>query len=188
MLWCRIHPRTHASKRRANVPCAVTRRCNFARGVRAFGRAPDPCNLVRSRKRLPARAVSTPGCASYGHSQAVCRSSSSRVKLGKADLTLTPLKPKSDMYVGDYRLRVVPYFFKNEEGSLVLTAPQESYHRLAQGSAVEFNGVATNKKDGKRKIVIGKIIPLTSDRGRVTFSVATENGEMVFNTLYHFAP
>jgi hypothetical protein len=114
--------------------------------------------------------------------------SSSRVKLGKANLTLTPLTPKGDMYVGDYRLRVVPYFFKNEEGSLVLTAPQESYQRLAQGSAVEFNGVATSKKDGKRKIVTGKIIPLTSDRGRVTFSVATENGKMVFNTLYHFAP
>ena len=114
--------------------------------------------------------------------------SSSRVKLGKADLTVTPLIPKGDMYVGEYRLRVAPYFFKNEEGSLALTAPQESYQRLAQGSAVEFNGVAANKRNGKSKIVTGKITPVTSDRGRVTFSVATENGQMVFNTLYHFAP
>jgi hypothetical protein len=114
--------------------------------------------------------------------------SSSRVKLGKADLALTALAPKGDMYVGEYRLRVVPYFFKNEQGSLALTAPKESYQRLAQGSAVEFKGVATNKKNGKRKIITGKITPITSDRGRVTFSVETENGQMVFNTLYHFVP
>ena len=114
--------------------------------------------------------------------------SSTSVKLGKASLIVTPLAPRANTYVGDYRLKVVPYFFKSEKGRLLLAAPQDSYRRLVEGRAVEFTGVATNQKNGKTKIVTGKITPSTSDRGQVTFSVATENGKMVFNTFYHLAP
>lgn len=114
--------------------------------------------------------------------------SSTSVKLGKASLIVTPLAPRANTYVGDYQLKVVPYFFKSEKGRLLLAAPQDSYRRLAEGMAVEFNGVATNQKNGKTKIVTGKITPSTDDRGQVIFSVATENGKMVFNTFYHFAP
>ena len=114
--------------------------------------------------------------------------SSASVKLGKASLILTPLAPEANAYVGDYRLNVVPYFFKSEKGRLLLAAPQASYRRLVAGMAVEFTGVATNQKNGKTKKVTGKITPSNKDQGRVTFSVATENGKMVFNTLYHFAP
>jgi hypothetical protein len=114
--------------------------------------------------------------------------SSTSVKLGKASLVVTPLAPRANTYMGDYRLKVVPYFFKSEKGRLLLEAPQESYRRLAEGMAVEFTGVATNQKNGKTKIVTGKITPANNDRGQVIFSVATENGQMVFNTFYHFAP
>ena len=114
--------------------------------------------------------------------------SSTSVKLGKANLTITPLAPRANTYVGDYQLKVAPYFFKSEKGRLLLEAPQNSYRRLAQGMAVAFTGVATNQKNGKTKVVTGKITPSTNDRGQVIFSVATDNGKMVFNTSYHFAP
>ena len=90
--------------------------------------------------------------------------------------------------MGDYQLKVVPYFFKSEKGRLLLAAPQDSSLRLAEGMAVEFTGVATNQRNGKSKIIRGKITPSTKDGGHVTFSVATEDGRMVFNTFYHFAP
>lgn len=108
--------------------------------------------------------------------------------LGKASLTVTPLAPQDNTYVGDYRLEVVPYFFKSEEGRLLLAAPQDSYRLLLKGMAVDFTGVATNQKNGKTKVVTGKITPSTDNRGQVTFSVATDNGKMAFNTFYHFAP
>jgi hypothetical protein len=114
--------------------------------------------------------------------------SSTSVKFGKASLIVSPLAPRAYTYIGDYQLKVVPYFFKSEKGRLLLAAPQDSYRRLVQGIAVEFTGVATNQKNAKTKIVTGKITPSTKDRGQVTFSVATENGKMVFNTFYHFAP
>jgi hypothetical protein len=114
--------------------------------------------------------------------------SSTLVKLGKARLIVTPLTPRDNTYVGDYRLKVVPYFFKSEKGRLLLAAPKDSYRRLNAGAAVEFTGVATNEKNGETKIVRGKITPLTRDRCNVVFSVLTDNGKMVFNTSYHFAP
>jgi hypothetical protein len=114
--------------------------------------------------------------------------SSTSVKLGKANLTVSPLIAQNNTYLGDYRLKVVPYFFKSEKGRLVLAAPQDSYRRLTEGEAVEFSGVATNQKNGKTKVITGKITPSTVDRGQVTFWVATDNGKMEFNTVYHFAP
>jgi hypothetical protein len=114
--------------------------------------------------------------------------SSTSVKLGKASLIVSPLAYRDNTYLGDYRLKVVPYFFKSEKGRLLLAAPRDSYRRLAEGMVVDFTGVATNQKNNKTKVVTGKITPSTNDRGHVTFSVATENGQMVFNTFYHFAP
>ena len=131
---------------------------------------------------------STAPSPGFGSRRLFIDPSSTSVKLGKATLILTPLAPQANTYVGDYRLKVVPYFFKSEKGRLFLAAPQDSYRRLVEGMAVEFTGVATNQKDGKTKMVTGKITPSNNDRGRVTFSVATENGKMLFNTSYHFAP
>ena len=137
--------------------------------------------------RVDAQGSPTPSPA-LGRRRLFIDPSSTAVKLGKASLIVTPLAPRGNTYVGAYQLKVAPYFFKSGKGPLVLAAPQDSYRRLAQGMAVEFTGVATNQKNGKTKIVTGKITPSTNDRGQVTFSVPTDNGKMVFNTFYHFAP
>jgi hypothetical protein len=114
--------------------------------------------------------------------------SSTSLALGKASLTVSPLTYQKQTYAGDYQLKVVPFFYKSQSGKLSLAAPDDSVRRLTQGLAVEFTGEAVNQKDGKTKVVKGKITPTTKDRGTVAFSIATENGELVFNTSYHFAP
>src|SRR2546423_11618527 len=77
--------------------------------------------------------------------------SSTSVKLGRASLIITPLAPRDNTFVGDYQLKVVPYFFKSEKGRLLLAPPQESYRRLPAGMAVEFTGVPTTETNGKPK-------------------------------------
>lgn len=113
--------------------------------------------------------------------------SSSSVSLGKARLTVSPLSHKGGTYSGDYQLKVVPYFFKSQKGSLVLTTSEDLIRQLAQGETVGFTGKATNITDGTYKLVKGKATPLSEDKGVVAFSIQTDNGEMVFNTTYHFA-
>ena len=112
--------------------------------------------------------------------------SSAKVSLGKATLIVNPLTYKGKLYVGDYQLTVVPYFFMSETGVLELTASDDAMRKLLGGTAVPFTGKASNNKQGKPKAITVTITPTTRTQGNVTFSVETDNGPMVFNNTYHF--
>ena len=110
--------------------------------------------------------------------------SSASLLLGKASLIVSPLTHRDGNYVGDYQLKVKPYFFKSEKGTLLLAASDDSVRKLQAGTAIDFTGKAV--KTGKTHVVLGKATPSSGDRGSVTFSIITENGKMVFNSFYHF--
>jgi len=114
-------------------------------------------------------------------------SSTSVALRGKASLTVSPLTHRAGNYVGDYQLKVRPYFFKSEKGSLLLAAPDDSVRKLQTGKAIDFTGKAVTRKDGRIHVVLGRAIPSSADRGSVTFSIITDDdGKLVFNTSYHF--
>jgi hypothetical protein len=111
---------------------------------------------------------------------------STSVTLGKASLIVSPLTHRNGNYEGDYQLKVRPYFFKSEKGTLLLAAADDSVRKLQAGTAIAFTGKAVTRKDGKTHVVLGKATPSSRDGGSVTFSIITENGKMVFKTSYHF--
>jgi hypothetical protein len=108
------------------------------------------------------------------------------VALGKASLFVSPLTHQEGNYVGNYRLKVNPYFFKSEKGSLLLTASNDSLRKLQAGTAINFTGKAVTQKDGRIHNVLGRATPSSADKGSVTFSITTDDVKMVFNTSYHF--
>jgi hypothetical protein len=112
--------------------------------------------------------------------------SSTSVALRKASLIVSPLTHRDGDYAGDYQLKVRPYFFKSEKGTLLLAASNDSLRKLRAGTAIDFTGKAVTRKDGKIHVVLGKATPSSGDRGNVTFSIITENGKMIFNTSYNF--
>jgi len=112
--------------------------------------------------------------------------SATSVALGKASLIVSPLTHRNGNYVGNYRLKVRPYFFKNEKGSLLLAAPDDSLRKLQTGTAVNFTGKVVTYEDGRIHVVNGRATPASADHGSVTFSIVTDNGKLVFNTSYHF--
>jgi hypothetical protein len=112
--------------------------------------------------------------------------SSSSVSFGKAYLTVDPLIHKGQLFLGGYKLTVVPYFMMSEKGVLELEAPDDVMHKILTGTATAFTGKATNNKHGAPKVITGKMTPSMKNQGDVTFSVQTDNGPMVFNTSYHF--
>ena len=113
-------------------------------------------------------------------------SSTSVALRGKASLIVSPLTHRGGNYVGTYQLKVRPYYFKSEKGTLLLAASDDSVRKLQAGTAINFTGKAVTRKDGKTHVVLGKATPSSGDRGSVTFSIITDNGKMVFNTSYHF--
>jgi len=133
-------------------------------------------------------ANSTAGTSSAGTRKLLIDPSSTSVALrGKASLIVSPLTHRDGNYVGDYQLKVRPYFFKSEKGSLLLAASDDAVRKLLAGTPINFTGKAVTHKDGRTHIVLGRATPSSGDRGSVTFSIITDDAKIVFNTSYHFA-
>lgn len=113
--------------------------------------------------------------------------SSTTVSHNKVRLIVGPLTHQGKFYVGSYQLKVFPYFFKSETGTLKLEAPDEAGRKFAEGTEVKFTGKATNNKGAKDKVITGKATPSDKDKGSLIFSLETDNGRMTFKTSYHFA-
>ena len=113
--------------------------------------------------------------------------SSTTVSHNKVRLIVAPLTHQGKFYVGSYRLKVFPYFFKSETGTLKLDAPDEGFRKFTEGTEMKFTGKATNNKGAKDKVITGKAMPSDEDKGSLIFSLETDNGRMTFKTSYHFA-
>jgi hypothetical protein len=112
--------------------------------------------------------------------------SSTPVPLGKARLIVSPLLRRDGNYAGEYQLKVKPYFFKNETGSLVLGVSEDAVRKLQAGGAINFTGKALTHEDGTSHVVLGKATPSSGERGSLTFFIVTKNGKFIFNSSYHF--
>ena len=133
------------------------------------------------------RPDSTAGTSNSGTRKLLIDPSFTSVALrGKASLIVSPLTHRDGNYVGDYQLKVRPYFFKSEKGSLLLAASDDAVRKLQAGTAINFTGKAVTHKDGRTHVVLGRATPSSGDRGSVTFSIITDDAKIVFNTSYRF--
>lgn len=127
------------------------------------------------------RPHSTAGTSNTGTRKLFIDPSSASIARGKASLIVSPLTHRDENYVGDYQLKVRPYFFKSEKGSLLLAASDDAVRKLQTGTAINFTGKAVTHKDGRTHIVLGRATPSSGNRGRVTFSIITDDA-------YHTPP
>ena len=133
------------------------------------------------------RPNSTAETSDAGTRKLFIHPSSTSVALGgKAGLIVSPLTHQGGNYMGDYQLKVRPYFFKSEKGTLLLAASDDSLRKLQAGRAIDFTGKAVTHKDGRTHIVVGRVTPSSGGRGSVTFSIITDDAKIVFNTSYRF--
>src|SRR5688572_18351061 len=64
----------------------------------------------------------------------VIEPSSASLTGGNATLTTTALNRKAGSFVGDYQLKVTPYFFKSEKGKLSIHVSDEMLRKLINES------------------------------------------------------
>lgn len=107
------------------------------------------------------------------------------VASGTARLNVGLLSLKSNAFLGDYEVKVVPYFFQNEKGKLSIEAPAVSLAKLTNQIAVEFVGRATST-DGTSKRIDGTITPADARKGTVSLWFMAGKRKMIFNTSYSF--
>jgi hypothetical protein len=113
--------------------------------------------------------------------------SSSRLLGGKAKLVVGTLSRQGKKLVGNYQIRVTPYFFKSEKGRLSIALSDSSLQALLQGMPAEFSGVAETDDTNEIRPITANATPSANDRGALLISVGTENGKLPFQTSYRMA-
>ena len=114
-------------------------------------------------------------------------SSSMPVAAGKASLIVGELRRTNGVYVGDYKIKVFPYFYKNENGRLAITVTDEALAGAAQGKVATITGTATSGKSGHVRTISATATPVDQHGGKLKLWFTADGRKMVFEPAYHFA-
>jgi hypothetical protein len=114
--------------------------------------------------------------------------SSMPVAAGKATLTIGVLRRANGVYSGDYKIKVFPYFLKNERGRLAIIVSDESLAELNRGKVAAITGTATtNGKGGRSRHIDATATPADINRGKLKLWFTAGKRKMIFEPAYHFA-
>ena len=114
--------------------------------------------------------------------------SSMPVAAGKATLIIGALQRTNGVYAGDYRIKVFPYFLKNEKGRLAIVVSDESLAKVSQGKVAAITGTATSSdKNGRSRPIEATATPVDINHGRLKLWFNAGGRKMIFEPAYHFA-
>jgi hypothetical protein len=117
--------------------------------------------------------------------------SSMPVAAGKATLIIGALQRVDGVYSGDYKIKVFPYFLKNEKGRLAIVVSDEALAGINQGKVATIVGTATTTtsgKGGRTRHIDATATPSDINRGTLKLWFTTAgNRKMIFEPAYHFA-
>ena len=114
--------------------------------------------------------------------------SSMPVNAGRATLIIGALQRGAGVYLGRYKIKVFPWFLKNENGTLAIVVSDESLAKLKQGKVAAITGTATTIGKGERSRPIEAIAtPTDSQHGNLKLWFMAGDRKMTFEPAYHFA-
>jgi hypothetical protein len=114
-------------------------------------------------------------------------SSSMPVAAGKATLIIGALQRTNGVYAGDYKLKVFPYFLKNDKGRLAIVVSDGTLAKVKQGQVATITGTATTAKNGKSRTIEATATPTDSNHGTLKLWFTAGGRKMIFEPAYHFA-
>jgi len=104
----------------------------------------------------------------------------------RATLIIGPLTRTNDIYAGDFKVKVFPYFFKSDRGRLAINIPDEALAAADQGKTVSFSGTSTSTKNGIVRRIEITATPMDREHGTVTLWFMAGDQKMIFTPAYHF--
>ena len=111
--------------------------------------------------------------------------SSMPVTAGKATLIIGPLQRTNEVYTGDYKIKVFPYFWKNQNGRLAIVVSDASLAEINQGKVTAITGTATaSGKNGKGRHIDATVTPTDRNGGMLKVWFLAEDQKMVFTPPY----
>jgi hypothetical protein len=113
--------------------------------------------------------------------------SSMKVAGGKATLIIGPLRRTNDVFGGDFQMKVVPYFFKSDKGTLAIVITPECFAKASKGLKVDIAGTATTAgKNGIVRPISALATPVDDDHGALKLWFQVDDRKMEFETSYRF--
>lgn len=133
-------------------------------------------------------ADDAPRRAASAHEVLAIDRSSMKIPGGKATLIIGSLRRTNDIFGGEFQMKVVPYFFKNDQGTLAITITDEMIAKGSKGMTVDITGTATTKA-GKNDVVRdikAVAMPVDGEHGALKLWFTIDERKMVFETKYRF--
>jgi hypothetical protein len=113
--------------------------------------------------------------------------SSMPVAGGTVTLTIGALRRVDGVYLGDYKIKVSPYFYKNEKGRLVIVVSDESLAKVNHGKVATIVGTATTSgKGGISRHIDATATPADIDHGMLKILFLVGDRKMIFEPAYRF--
>jgi hypothetical protein len=100
-------------------------------------------------------------------------------------LTTAPMQRTAFGYNSDYAVKVFPFFFFNETGSIRINVEPDALEALGVGEVISFTGEAVNQ-NSRRRLVEGRAYPADTMSGRIRIVVKVGSIELIFKTTYRF--
>jgi hypothetical protein len=115
-------------------------------------------------------------------------SSSMPIGGGSATLIIGTLHRVNGVYIGDYKLKVFPYFLKSDKGRLAIVVSDASLAKVNRGKVAAITGTATtNGKGGTCRPIAAIATPADINHGKLKLWFMAGSRQMVFEPAYHFA-
>jgi hypothetical protein len=115
-------------------------------------------------------------------------SSSMPIGVGTATLIIGALRRTDGVYSGDYKIKVFPYFLKNEKGRLAIVVSDESLAAVNAGKVAAITGTATTSgKGGATRPIKATALPAGPNHGKLKLWFMAGTRKMTFEPAYHFA-
>jgi len=104
----------------------------------------------------------------------------------EATLIIGPLTRINGVYAGDFKIKVFPYFFKNDMGRLAINISDKALAAADQGRTVSLTGTSTSTKNGIVRHIEIIATPKDRDHGTVSLWFMAGDQKMIFTPAYYF--
>ncbi len=111
------------------------------------------------------------------------KDSKTKIPATRIKLNVASLKRTDYGYSSTYSVKVFPFFFFNEHGSIEITLKEDSIEKIDAGETVSFAGHAVNHRGSKRKIT-GEAVPGNTNSGDLQIIIRASGINLTFNTSY----
>ena len=113
--------------------------------------------------------------------------SSMPITTGRATLIIGALQRTNGVYSGDYRIKVFPWFLKNEKGRLAIVVSDASLAEVTHGKVATIIGTATTTGNGRSRHIDATATPADINRGKLKLWFMAGTTKITFEPAYHFA-